>query len=427
MFCLECGQKVKEQVAFCPNCGKKLGQPLPTELIVSPTHKKLSLKTVFLLFLMILLIAGMVGGSYYYLKRPKTELSQPKTIPNLITKETSNLVLTLEEVGASSFTKSEDKPLTDSDLETGFSEGWQQGHDVIFETNDKTKMIMNVAIRYSSVDLAKKAYDYFKEVGFLTKDYQKPEFQIEPATLGTDLGYDQITTYQAKGKTGGINVASLQNVFRYQNVVGNLIILTQASSLPEDEFLKYLRVLAGKWGIVTKTPTPIETQTPTIPLTTSPTAVPTGPTMQLKVYFANLQKASASDCSKVFALERSVSETVGVARAALNELFKGPTSEEKKQGYTSLFSDETKSILKNIKITEGVCYVNLEDIRQIVPNANTSCGSAELLAEMETTLKQFPTIKKVIFAINGNPKTFYDWLQIGCTETNDFCDKKPFE
>jgi len=434
MFCLECGQKIKESAAFCLNCGKKFGvkkeesqekfgvKKEESQELSKPT-KRLPLKAIFIATGAILVISlGFLAFRNIFVG--KTPPLNESISPNLITIDASELVLTSDEVNLA---QKESKYLISSDLEPGFSEGWQQGYDIIFETNDKTKMIMNVALRYSSVDLAKKAYDYFKEAGFLTKDYQKPEFQIESVPLGADLGYDQINTYQVKGKTEGINIASLQNVFRYQNIVGNLIVLAQANSLPEDEFLKYLQVLAGKWGIVAKTPTPIEALTPTIPSTANPTVRPTGPTTQLKVYFANLQKAGSSNCRQVFVIERSVPETVGVARAALNELFKGPTSEEKKQGYISLFSDETKSILKSIKITEGVCYVDLEDIRRIVPNASTSCGSAELLAEMETTLKQFPTIKKAIFAINGNPKTFYEWLQIGCTEANNFCDKKPFE
>lgn len=192
----------------------------------------------------------------------------------------------------------------------------------------------------------------------------------------------------------------------------------------------------GEKSLISLTPSPTSTMTPQ-PLPSStpspkptevslPSGTPT-PTMILKVYFANSGKSGGIDCSKVFPVERSVSKTLGVARASLNELFKGPTTEEKSQGYTSFFSEKTKAILKNIKIVNGICYVDLEDIRQIIPNASSSCGSAELLAEMETTLKQFPTIKKSIFAISGDPATFYNWLQIGCNQANNFCDKKPFQ
>ncbi len=149
-------------------------------------------------------------------------------------------------------------------------------------------------------------------------------------------------------------------------------------------------------------------------------------TMTLKIYFGNNNfNPNAIDCSQVYPLERVLPKTDGVAKAALQELFKGPTEIEKFQGYYSWFFDQTKNILKNIKIENETAYVDLSDIRQIIPNASTSCGSAEFLAELETTLKEFTTIKKVVFAIDGEPATFYEWLQLGCPDKN--CDANPFK
>ena len=42
-------------------------------------------------------------------------------------------------------------------------------------------------------------------------------------------------------------------------------------------------------------------------------------------------------------------------------------------------------------------------------------------------LKQFGIINKIIYAINGDPQSFYEWLQIGCSEENDNCDPTPFQ
>ncbi len=152
-------------------------------------------------------------------------------------------------------------------------------------------------------------------------------------------------------------------------------------------------------------------------------------TMTIKVYFNNITlNPNLEDCSKVYLLNRIIPKTVEVAKAALKELFKGPTEEEKSQGYTSWFSKETQDILKSVKVKNGTAYVDLKNIsRPIIPNASTSCGSAEFFAEVETTLQQFPTVAKVIFAIDGKPANFYEWMQIGCYEENDFCDKNPFK
>ena len=151
-------------------------------------------------------------------------------------------------------------------------------------------------------------------------------------------------------------------------------------------------------------------------------------TMTVKVYFGNINlNPNMQDCSKVHLVERTIPKTLGVAKTALEELFKGPSEEEKAQGYVSWFSEETKDILKGVKIENSTAYVDLDDIRQIIPNVSTSCGSAEFLAEVETTLKQFPAVNKVIIAIDAKPSTFYEWIQIGCAKENDFCDETPFK
>lgn len=150
-------------------------------------------------------------------------------------------------------------------------------------------------------------------------------------------------------------------------------------------------------------------------------------TMTVEVYFNNANlNPNSQDCNKVYPLDRKVIKTLGVAKASLEELFKGPTEEEKSQGYSSLFSQRTKDILKSVKVENNTAYVDLLDIRQVIPNASASCGSAQFLAEIETTLKQFGSVKKVIIAIDGKPSTFYEWIQMGCSQENDFCDETHF-
>lgn len=145
------------------------------------------------------------------------------------------------------------------------------------------------------------------------------------------------------------------------------------------------------------------------------------------VYFGNSQKnANIQDCSLVYPVSREIPKTLAVGQMSLEELFKGPTAEEQKNGYTSFFSSATKDILKKINIDEKTAYVDLKDIRSLVPNASSSCGSAQFLSEMTNTLKQFANIEKVIFAIEGDPKAFYEWLQLSCGMENNNCDATPF-
>ncbi len=153
-------------------------------------------------------------------------------------------------------------------------------------------------------------------------------------------------------------------------------------------------------------------------------------TISLKVFYNNSNlNPNSVDCSKVYPLERAMvilPENGNTAQIALQELVKGPTSEEKSQGYISWFSDKTRDIIKNVKTENETAYVNLSDIRELIPNASASCGSTEFIAEIENTLKQFPNIKKVIFAIDKQPTLFYEWIQIGCNPDNDNCNKEPF-
>ncbi len=150
-------------------------------------------------------------------------------------------------------------------------------------------------------------------------------------------------------------------------------------------------------------------------------------TPNFKVYFGNsLLNPNIEDCSLVYPRERIMPATSSTPQLVLQELFKGPTEIEKSQGYFSFFSEATRDILKGLKIENNTAYVDLKDIRQIIPNASASCGSAEFLAELENTLKQFPAIEKIVFALDGKPAAFYEWLQIGCPNENNLCDEAQF-
>lgn len=152
-------------------------------------------------------------------------------------------------------------------------------------------------------------------------------------------------------------------------------------------------------------------------------------TMTIKVYFSDgKNNPNFEDCAKVRAVSRTIPKTKAVAKAALEELFKGPTEAEKKDELSSVFSEETKSILKSVKIKNGAAYVNLDgSVIEKLGNATTSCGGAGYDASVEKTLKQFPTIKKIFFAVEGDPAIYYDWMQIGeCPPELKNCSGKDF-
>lgn len=147
----------------------------------------------------------------------------------------------------------------------------------------------------------------------------------------------------------------------------------------------------------------------------------------VSVFYGTLSPDSTmQSCSVVRPVERTISRQCLKYRAALEELFAGPTQDEIAQGFFSFFNETTKDILISVNVDEGVAYVNLVDIRSLIPNVSASCGSAQFLSEVTSTLTQFPEIKKVIFAIDGEPSTFYEWIQVGCSKETNECDPEPF-
>jgi hypothetical protein len=168
-------------------------------------------------------------------------------------------------------------------------------------------------------------------------------------------------------------------------------------------------------------------------------AAPVAATTTLRVYFNNAPRAAAEggvgvgvgiglgvgDCATVFALPRELPRTAAVATAALRQLFAGPTEAERAAGYRSPFSAATAGLLRRVLIEHGTAYVDLNDPRELLPGVTSSCGGAEFHTQIERTLRQFPTVRRVILAIDGEPRRFYEWMGQDCDLSNDHCDAAP--
>jgi spore germination protein GerM len=152
-------------------------------------------------------------------------------------------------------------------------------------------------------------------------------------------------------------------------------------------------------------------------------------TMQIKVYFPNTKRDNAECMAPVYPVRRTIPKTTAVAKAALEQLFAGPTSEEQAKGFYSDFSDATKSLLISVNVKNKYAYVNMRDLTgsSSIGNFTTSCGGSNFYGQVESTLKQFPGIRKVFFAFSGDPSHFYDWMQVGeCPKELRNCDAANF-
>ena len=88
---------------------------------------------------------------------------------------------------------------------------------------------------------------------------------------------------------------------------------------------------------------------------TSASFAQTKETMTIKVFFHNEKfNPNQEDCTKVFPTTRMIPKTKAVARAALEELFKGTTEEDRKNEFWSFEPEETRDIIKGLIVKSGV-------------------------------------------------------------------------
>jgi photosystem II stability/assembly factor-like uncharacterized protein len=101
--------------------------------------------------------------------------------------------------------------------------------------------------------------------------------------------------------------------------------------------------------------------------------------------------------------------------AALRELLRGPTPEERDQGLSSWFSPETADALRSVSLDEkGDVVVDFRDLASLIPAASSSAGSAMLLGELNATVFQHPDVRTVEYRLDGSCEAFWNWLQYDC-------------
>ncbi len=123
-----------------------------------------------------------------------------------------------------------------------------------------------------------------------------------------------------------------------------------------------------------------------------------GEAMTVSAFFGNsIYNPNQIDCEKVYPVERKAKKDPKTATVSLKELLKGPTLSESKEGYsTSLNSGIT---LNSISISGGVAKADFSPV--LGEGVAGSCRVGQIRAQIESTLKQFPTVKEVQISIDG--------------------------
>jgi len=134
--------------------------------------------------------------------------------------------------------------------------------------------------------------------------------------------------------------------------------------------------------------------------------------MAVRVFFTCGQDG---DQSLPVGLTRVVPHAVQVLRTALGQLIMGPSAPERAAGFVSIFSSATEGMLNVVELEPGGrAIVDFADLRPVIPNASASAAALALLAQLDATVFQFPTVLSVQYRINGSCDDFFNWLQLSC-------------
>lgn len=122
----------------------------------------------------------------------------------------------------------------------------------------------------------------------------------------------------------------------------------------------------------------------------------TADTMPVKVYFTTAETGTDT-CEATDYVEREIPKTLGVGRAAIEQLLAGPTKAEKEAGYTTSINPGTK--LQSLRVENGTAYADFNE--ELDKNTGGSCLVTAIYTQIANTLKQFPTVDSVVISING--------------------------
>lgn len=120
-------------------------------------------------------------------------------------------------------------------------------------------------------------------------------------------------------------------------------------------------------------------------------------TMTVRAFFGHEKSNEKMDCGAVYPLERTVARKKAIERAAIEQLLAGITDEEKTRGYFTSINPGVE--LEALSIQHGVAFIYFDE--KLEEAVGGSCRVTSIRAQIEETLKQFPTVDKVIISIDG--------------------------
>ena len=113
-------------------------------------------------------------------------------------------------------------------------------------------------------------------------------------------------------------------------------------------------------------------------------------------------------------LEGEVPSPARLVELSVEALLEGPTPEEREEGITSFFSDETAGMLRSVVMEGDTVVVDFTEVGERVPNASSSAGSRVLMMELDGTVFSVPGVAAVRYEWDGSCERFWEFLQREC-------------
>ncbi|RHW35972.1 hypothetical protein D1B31_17950 [Neobacillus notoginsengisoli] len=110
---------------------------------------------------------------------------------------------------------------------------------------------------------------------------------------------------------------------------------------------------------------------------------------------------------------------------AVKQLIRGPSKEEIKEGFISIFNEETADSLHSIELQDsGHLIVDFVDFSKIIPNGSTSASSFAMMETLNKTVSQFAEVETIEYRFDGSCSGFFGWIERICTtyEADDYRD-----
>ena len=141
---------------------------------------------------------------------------------------------------------------------------------------------------------------------------------------------------------------------------------------------------------------------------------PEAATEEVAVYFLVEPGSGIEGTDVGCELAAPVKRRVGspkVLTGAIEALLDGPTEAEAEAGYSSVFNGDIGWGLASVTITDGTASIDFTDDSEPFNNMSASCVHLALMAQLEMTATQFPTVDRAVFSVGGDITTFYHWLE----------------